>query len=278
MIEAPEALFLSEQLRGLLRGREITDLIPSHDPHKFTFYCGNPDTYIDLLTGKTITDVYARGGLIIISLSAGVYLAFTDGINLRYLEPGDKLPKKFQFLMGFKDQSCLIASTRMYGGILAFTDEGSDLPIYQYYLAAHDKPQVMSDAFSEKYFLELIDAESHQKKSAKAFLATDQTIPGLGNGVLQDILFNACIHPKTKIGELSRKQKTALFGSIKETLHRMYELKGRNTETDLFGTPGKYIPVLSSKTAGKPCPVCGETIRKEAYLGGSIYYCPHCQK
>ena len=32
--------------------------------------------------------------------------------------------------------------------------------------------------------------------SAKAFLATEQHFPGIGNGVLQDILFAAQIHPK----------------------------------------------------------------------------------
>jgi formamidopyrimidine-DNA glycosylase len=26
-----------------------------------------------------------------------------------------------------------------------------------------------------------------------------------------------------------------------------------------------------------PCPVCGTAIVKEAYLGGSIYYCKKCQ-
>ncbi|MFA6873005.1 MAG: zinc finger domain-containing protein, partial [Bacteroidaceae bacterium] len=28
----------------------------------------------------------------------------------------------------------------------------------------------------------------------------------------------------------------------------------------------------------QPCPRCGNQIRKEAYMGGSIYYCPTCQK
>ena len=50
------------------------------------------------------------------------------------------------------------------------------------------------------------------------------------------------------------------------------------TETDLFGKKGGYIPTLSKDTVGKPCPVCGEDIRKENFLGGSIYYCFECQK
>ncbi|MBD3242258.1 MAG: hypothetical protein GF331_16820 [Chitinivibrionales bacterium] len=30
-------------------------------------------------------------------------------------------------------------------------------------------------------------------------------------------------------------------------------------------------------TAGTPCETCGTPIRKEAYLGGSVYYCESCQ-
>lgn len=34
------------------------------------------------------------------------------------------------------------------------------------------------------------------KLTAKTFLAAEQRIPGLGNGVLQGILFQACIYLK----------------------------------------------------------------------------------
>ena len=135
----------------------------------------------------------------------------------------------------------------------------------------------MSDAFSKEYFLGLINDESAQKKSAKAFLATEQTVPGLGNGVLQDILYHAHIHPKKKIAALTDKEKENLFYQVKETMNDIYRQGGRNTESDLFGENGKYTACLSKDTAGKVCPRCGETIVKENYLGGSIYYCRGCQ-
>jgi len=36
--------------------------------------------------------------------------------------------------------------------------------------------------------------------------------------------------------------------------------------------------VLGRNTADKPCAVCGAIIKKEAYMGGSNYYCEGCQK
>ena len=77
---------------------------------------------------------------------------------------------------------------------------------------------------------------------------------------------------------LSDKQKDTLFHCVKDTLQDIYLAGGRNSETDLFGKKGGYIPTLSKDTVGKPCPVCGEDIRKENFLGGSIYYCFECQK
>ena len=113
--------------------------------------------------------------------------------------------------------------------------------------------------------------------SIKALLATEQRIPGLGNGALQDILFNACIHPKTKLEALSQAEKTSLFGSVKQTLLDMTFKGGRDTEKDLFGNAGGYPTILSSKTLDKPCPRCGVTIVRQAYLGGNVNFCPTCQ-
>jgi len=112
----------------------------------------------------------------------------------------------------------------------------------------------------------------------KALLATEQRIPGLGNGVLQDILFNSGIHPKRKKSTLSDFEKAELFHSLKTTLNRMTEKGGRDTEKDLFGQNGRYKTTLSKNTVNQPCPNCGATIVKEAYMGGAVYYCPVCQK
>ena len=113
--------------------------------------------------------------------------------------------------------------------------------------------------------------------SVKALLATEQRIPGLGNGVLQDILFNARIHPKRKISTLNAEDKQLLFHSVKDTLRDMIAKGGRDTERDFLGNAGGYRCILSKNTYTKPCVCCGSRLIKEAYLGGSVYYCPNCQ-
>jgi formamidopyrimidine-DNA glycosylase len=86
------------------------------------------------------------------------------------------------------------------------------------------------------------------------------------------------MHPKKKVNTLSEKDKEELLNSLKLTLTRMVAGGGRDTEVDLYGRQGGYKTILSRNTVDKPCPVCGTTIKKEAYLGGSVYYCPKCQR
>lgn len=277
MIEAPEALFISEQLNKTIKGKQITFVSAGYTPHKFAWYYEDPQTYPDKLLYKTVGEAHAYGGLIEIE-AEDVRLLLGDGLNLRYSQPQAKLPDKHQLLIGFEDESFLSGSVRMYGCVMCFRENSFECGFTPYRESARSKPQVMSDDFTPDYFLQLINREDKQNKSAKAFLATEQTIPGLGNGVLQDILFNARIHPKTRISTLAEEGKINLYRQIKTTLREIYEAGGRNTETDLFGKKGSYVPTLSKDTNGKPCPVCGETIRKENYMGGSIYYCFHCQR
>ena len=276
MIEAPEARYLCEQLTETVVGKRITDVFIQFSPHKFAWFNGNSDEFAEWLVGKRINGAQSQGGMVEITIEDKV-LVLTDGVNLRYLTPGTKLPAKHQLLIAFEDESCLISSVRMYGGLMCYDKNAATGMLSEYYRIAKSKPQVMTDAFSKEYFLGLINEEGAQKKSAKAFLATEQTIPGLGNGVLQDILYHAHIHPKKKIATLTDKEKEYLFYQVKETMNDIYRQGGRSTESDLFGANGKYVACLSKDTAGKACPRCGETIVKENYLGGSIYYCRGCQ-
>ena len=84
--------------------------------------------------------------------------------------------------------------------------------------------------------------------------------------------------PRRKMAELSQLEVNKIFASVKAVLQAMVDGGGRDTETDLFGRPGSYQSVLSKNSVDKPCLACGALIIKETYLGGSIYYCPGCQR
>ena len=202
-------------------------------------------------------------------------MLFSDGVGLRFHHKDEPRPKKHQLLIDFTDGTALSGSVQMYAGIVCFKDNEYENP---YYDVAVARPSPLSDYFDREYFAGLFASPDIPRLSAKAFLATEQRIPGLGNGVLQDILFNAKIHPKRKMSTLTDGEKDILFSSVKSTLREMTDRGGRDTEKDLFGQPGGYRTRLSKNTVGRPCPVCGGTIVKQPYMGGSIYFCDGCQK
>ena len=273
MIELPEASVLAKQINDTVVGKKIKDVIAAQTPHKLAWYFGDPQEYKSLLVGKVISEAASYGGQV--EITAGkARILFSDGVNLRYYDGSEKPPDKHQLLLEFDDGSYLVGWVQMYGGLSSFRKGEND---NKYYLVAKEKPSPLSGNFDEDYFKSLFD-EGTAKLSLKAFLATEQRIPGLGNGVLQDILFNAKMHPKKKAGTLSTDDKQVLFDSIKNTLSEMTAKGGRDTENDLSGKPGGYKTRLSKNTVGQPCPICGALIQKEAYLGGSIYYCAGCQR
>ncbi|HEY95406.1 MAG TPA: endonuclease VIII [Dehalococcoidia bacterium] len=274
MIELPEAVNLAKQCTETIKGKKIKEVIAGYSPHKFAWYHGDPADYNTRLKGKTIGTATSYGGLVEIAADDFTIL-FGDGVALRFHDKDAKRPSKHQLLVEFEDTSTISASVQMYGGMWCFKEGEFDNP---YYDVAREKPSPLSDEFSQDYYKGIIGDPGVQNLSTKAFLATEQRIPGLGNGVLQDILYNAGIHPKRKVETLTDGESESLFTSVKSTLKEMTEQGGRDTEKNLFGEPGGYLTKLSKNTLNSPCPVCGGRIIKQAYMGGSIYFCAGCQK
>ncbi len=273
MIEIPEAVTIAGQIAATLHGKRIAEVEAAHSPHRWAWYFGDPAAYAARLTGKTMDGARAVGGMVEARAGDAVLL-FGDGAILRTHEPSEERPRKHQLLIGFEDGFALSAAVQMYGGVWCFPDGQMDNP---YYDAARQNPSPLTDQFDRDYFGQIVSSARGNKLSAKGLLATEQRIPGLGNGTLQDILLAAGIHPKRKVDTLEEPEEERLFHAVKHTLAEMTRLGGRDTERDLFGNPGGYKTKLSKNTVGGRCPECGSVIRKEAYMGGSIYFCPGCQ-
>ena len=236
MIELPEGLVLAEQLDRELRDKRITDVRANTSPHRFAWYDGDPAAYPIRFTGREIEGAHSYGGKVHLRLKGSGGFLFADGICLRLVPAGGTIPKKHQLYLEFEDGTRLVGSVQMYGALIGY----DSLPVSAYDEAARQKPCPLSDDFSPVYFDGLLRSVK-PSLSAKAFLATEQRIPGLGNGVLQDILFRAGVHPKRAVSALSSADQDALFGSVKTTLREMAEAGGRNTEKDLYGRPGGLL-------------------------------------
>ena len=273
MLEIPESLTIAKQLNATVKGLEIRKVEAAHTKHSFAWYTGEPDFYAETMEGKRLGEAAGWGSYV--EIGVGDYrFAVGDGTNLRYYAPGEKLPPRYQTRIELEDGSSLVCTVQMYGSMFLIDPETYD---NFYYQVAREKPMPGTDGFDYAYFRELREQASGNL-SMKAFLATEQRIPGLGNGVLQDILLRAGLHPKKKLASVPESRLRQVYQALTETLQKMTAGGGRNTEKDLFGKPGGYAALLSKNTVGKGCPYCGTIIQKTSYLGGTVYFCPSCQE
>lgn len=276
MFELPEITILTRQINDTLKGKTVQSGNLGNSPHKFVWYNRTEAEFAALVAGKTVGEAFSRGRWLFIPLEPGFILLFGEfGGKLLYHQTYEKPPSKVHLRMDFEDGSYLTEFTQMWGAMELHTAE--DVWHREYVKDMRIPP--LEDDFSYIYFNQLIEETSaKQKTSAKGLLTQNQFIPGLGNACAQDILFNARVHPRQKVAELSPESRQKLYSAIQSTLKTIIDRGGRYDEVDLFGNPGGYVRLLDKNAVGNPCPFCGTSIEKFSYLGGSCYVCPACQK
>jgi formamidopyrimidine-DNA glycosylase len=220
MIELPEAATNARQVRETLKGKKITGVIANATPHKFAWYAGDPADYPKKLMGKTIVGAEYFGNHVEIKADE---LRVVINTPMRYHIRGEEKPKRYQLLLDFEDGSALSCTIQMWGSLLCLKED--EVPWMRDYPYAKERPSPLSKEFDEDYFNSLKD-EKTPKLSTKAFLATEQCIPGLGNGVLQDILWTAHLNPKCRMDDLSDAELKELFTTVKGVLGKMIDPRG----------------------------------------------------
>lgn len=274
MIELPEAVTYAAGLDAALRGRVVVGAHAAASPHRFAFYSGDPRSYRDRLVGCRPGGVLARGGLVLVDLGDGEHLVLNDGAYPRLHAPGARVPDRHQLRIDLDDGAVVTVTVQMYGGLHLVDLADAD----PYVRAALTCPSPVSEGFDEAWVAGLWAQDGVERGSVKAFLATQQRIPGVGNGVLQDVCWAARVHPRRAVATLDADARAGLIRALRSTLAAMVAGGGRDTERGLTGEPGGYRTVLSRRTLELPCPRCGGRVAKQSYLGGAVYACTGCQE
>lgn len=280
MIEMPEAVTLARQMNGILAGKTITHFSRGTQTHKFLWLNRPEQEYQAILPGRIITGASSFGRSIYLQMGREAMLWWTDaGGKILYHAPDQALPAKFHLGWDFSDGSHLTYALQMWGAVrLLEADEFGERP--------HE--ETGTDPLSPEFTFERFDAmlEEYPEKTSKGIkgflVATGYAVPnhihGLGNAIVQDILFQAGLDPRRKIGTMYEDERRNLYDAIQQVVAQAIQAGGRYDESDLFGQPGGYVRRMDSRTAGQPCPTCRTPILKIAYLGGACYLCPKCQK
>jgi formamidopyrimidine-DNA glycosylase len=88
------------------------------------------------------------------------------------------------------------------------------------------------------------------------------------------------VHPETRVQDLSEKQMSELYRSLREILNLSIASGGSTDRNyvDAEGKAGSYLKFASVfRREGEACPRCGMEIIKLRVAGRGTHICPSCQ-
>ena len=231
--------------------------------------------FIEKIVSCRIDSVKPRGKWLLTELSDELFLLINLGMggDLLFFEAGDELPKKYNFRMKFSDDSGFTIYFSWFGYIHLVEKE----KLKEHKMFGELGLSPLDEAFNLEYFRTLLKG---RRGRIKSFLLNQRRVSGIGNVYVQDILFNARLHPNKKIEKMSNSEVKDLFDSISEVLSKSVELEGLAYERDFYGHWGQFSSqeFLVGYKTGKPCPVCSTTIEKVRIGNTASYICPKCQQ
>jgi formamidopyrimidine-DNA glycosylase len=126
----------------------------------------------------------------------------------------------------------------------------------------------MDPALDKAAFTELIRSSRGYIKTS---LMKQELMAGIGNEMADEMVYQAGLHPKSKVGKLSDADIEELY----EQMHQVCEVRIQ-TKTNPALLPDDYL--LKHRSDGEICPKCGGEIKQVKISGRSSYVCDHCQE
>jgi len=259
--EYPEVQALAERLDDTYRGAALVGI----DPIQFSAL-KTVEPSPDEMVGRTLTGVGRRGKWLLLDLGGPrVMLHLSQGGRVTLEGP----PKR----------------TRPRGGVVRFRfagrpglmvrEFGTERRAAWHVLAPGDDGPLTvlgPEAISEEFAAWLSGADDTRR--VHTILRDQRTVAGVGRGYADDILHRARLSPFSSLAKLGAEERGGLAEALREVLAEGLEAERRRT--------GGLPPKLGDHFAihgrwGRPCPRCGDDLRRISYESHEVTYCPRCQ-
>lgn len=124
--------------------------------------------------------------------------------------------------------------------------------------------------------------QKHKNMVIKAALLDQTVICGLGNIYADETLFDAGIHPESRVGEISLEDAERILIGAKSTMEASIKAGGSTMATYVKsdGTKGNYLELFAQvfQRHGQECRRCGAEIIKMRVAGRGTHCCINCQE
>jgi formamidopyrimidine-DNA glycosylase len=144
---------------------------------------------------------------------------------------------------------------------------------------AHIARDPLDPAFSPQAFARALSRKNSGIKRA----ILDQTlVSGIGNIYADEALFAARLHYAQPASSLSQVKVKSLLAAVREILGKALVEGGTSFDAQYVNVNGESGYFSHSLNAygqhGTPCPRCGTTLVREAFMNRSSHFCPRCQR
>jgi formamidopyrimidine-DNA glycosylase len=273
MPELPDLVHVEEVLREALVGK-IISAARTGDPTVLRIMVREP--FPALLVGRRLETIERRGQFMRFGLGGGLVIVVNAMLVGRYklIAAGSdgskkkKDPRALGLALSFADAPELqyVDDKRMGKVYLARAEDEKQIPVY-----GELGLDLMSPAFTRAAFGAAIAGRRDQ---TRAFLMDKRALASIGNAYADEILFAARIHPKTFCRKLQPPEVDALYEAIGRVFREaIAEIRRRNEPPEV--KVRDFLKVRGRD--GKPCLVCGTTIRAVRVGDGDACFCPSCQ-
>ncbi len=267
MPELPEVETVVRSIRPKLENKSIQDCQIYNNYSRIILHSSFL-TFQNKILGKKIIQVTRRAKYIVIHLSEGYLIFHLRMTGQFYFD--SIAPKHATFSLSLSQGKMHFVDTRKFGTV----EYHPTLDVLEKKLG----PEPLSKDFKLAPFQ---IALSKSAKNIKAYLLDQSKVAGLGNIYVDEVLWQAKIHPATKANEISKLQTLELFKAIPQILK--YSIKHQGTtfinfyfEESKSGNFQNMLKVFNK--AGEPCPRCSKEIIKIKFAGRGTHLCPKCQK
>jgi formamidopyrimidine-DNA glycosylase len=268
MPELPDLVHIEAKLREALIGHRIV-AARTGDPLVLRIMVRDP--FPALLVGRAVAEVVRRGHFICFGLDGELFIAVNLMLAGRFqLLPRAeaKLPVALALALEMDDgrELRIVDDKRMAKVYVAGRADAAQIPVL-----GKLGVEIFSPQFTPEKFRALI---AKRRDQVRQFLMDKETIASVGNAYADEILFAARLHPKTFCSKLTPEEVDRLYQATVQVMRdATAEIARRDPPIDT-----KLRDFLAVRGRdGKPCKVCGTTLRAVRVGDGDACFCPHCQ-
>lgn len=287
MPELPEVETVRRGLERLIVGKRVTSVV--HDNEKS--FPNAPHDVEQFLAGAHIKDISRRAKVLLIDLdtdySLVIHLKMTGQLVFRGKDSFGAGHPSDSLIGELPDRSTRVTLTFDDGSHLYFNDQRKfgwvrlypTLEVPNIDFMKRVGPEPLDDSFTAKDFVQCLRRRAGT--TVKAAMLDQSVIAGVGNIYADESLWGACIHPASRVRDITDAQLKTLFRELKEVLELAIE-KGGSTDKNYVNAEGKkgsYIDFARVfRREGLTCPRHPDAIiEKSRVTGRGTHTCPVCQ-